>query len=58
MDKMIRCLERHAYAPEMNKLWFEDGTYVTMPQCVDLDEAEMRLKYGLYEEYGRAESTD
>jgi len=38
--KKIVGLERHAYAPEMNKLWYTDNTYASAPQCTTLEEAE------------------
>ena len=38
--KKIMGLERHRYAPEMNKLWYTDGTYDSVPQCTTLEQAE------------------
>ena len=38
--KKIVGLERHGYAPELNKLWYTDGTYESVPQCDTLEEAE------------------
>jgi len=29
--KKVEKLERHAYAPELNKLWYKDGTCVSVP---------------------------
>lgn len=31
--KKVDKLERHAYAPELNKLWFKDGTFKKAPGC-------------------------
>ena len=38
--KKIYGLERHKYAPEMNKLWYTDDTFDRVPGCVTIDEAE------------------
>ena len=38
--KKIYGLERHRYAPEMNKLWYTDNTFDRVPGCVTIDEAE------------------
>jgi hypothetical protein len=38
--KKIVALERHKYAPELNKLWYSDDTYHSVPQCTTLEEAE------------------
>ena len=38
--KNIYGLERHKYAPEMNKLWYTDDTFDRVPGCVTIDEAE------------------
>ena len=32
-------LERHAYAPELNKLHFTDGTTENVPQCTTIKDA-------------------
>lgn len=32
-------LERHAYAPELNRLHFTDGTTQRVPQCTTIAEA-------------------
>ena len=40
MRKSIHRLERHLYAPELNKLWYTDNTYDRVPQCTTLKEAE------------------
>jgi len=46
--KKIVGLERHRYAPEMNKLWYTDETYDRVPSCVTLDEAEKYIaKYNV-----------
>ena len=37
--KKIVGLERHGYAPELNKIWYTDGTYDSVPQCTTLEEA-------------------
>lgn len=37
-------LERHAYAPELNKLHFADGTHEPTPQCQSIAEAVEYLK--------------
>ena len=44
MRKSIYRLERHLYAPEMNKLWYTDGTYDSVPQCTTLEEAEKYIQ--------------
>jgi len=41
--KKIVGLERHGYAPELNKLWYTDGTYDSVPQCDTFEEAEKYL---------------
>ena len=38
--KNIYGLERHKYAPELNKLWYTDDTYDRVPGCVTIDEAK------------------
>ena len=38
--KNIYGLERHTYAPELNKLWYTDDTFDRVPGCVTIDEAE------------------
>ena len=42
--KNIYGLERHKYAPELNKLWYTDDTYDRVPGCVSIDEAEKYAK--------------
>jgi hypothetical protein len=37
--KTIHGLERHRYAPELNKLWYTDETFDRVPSCVTIDEA-------------------
>jgi len=32
-------LERHAYAPELNKLHLKNGTTINTPRCTDIDTA-------------------
>ena len=41
--KKIVGLERHGYAPELNKLWYTDGTYDSVPQCDTFEEAKKYL---------------
>ena len=38
--KNIYGLERHKYAPELNKLWYTDETFDRVPSCVTIDEAK------------------
>jgi len=38
--KKIYGLERHKYAPELNKLWYTDNTYDRVPSCTTIEEAE------------------
>ena len=38
--KNIYGLERHKYAPELNKLWYTDNTFDRVPGCVTIDEAK------------------
>ena len=38
--KKVKFLERHLYAPELNKLWYNDNTYKKVPQCTTIEEAE------------------
>ena len=38
--KKIVGVERHGYAPELNKLLYTDNTYDRVPQCTTLEEAE------------------
>lgn len=38
--KKVKFLERHFYAPELNKLWYNDNTYKKVPQCTTIEEAE------------------
>ena len=38
--KNIYGLERHKYAPELNKLWYTDDTFDKVPGCVTIDEAK------------------
>ena len=46
--KTIYGLERHKYAPEMNKLWYTDNTFDRVPGCVTIDEAEKYVvKYNI-----------
>jgi len=40
MNRKIYGLERHSYAPELNKLWYTDNSYDQVPQCTTLEEAE------------------
>ena len=42
--KKIVGLERHRYAPELNKLWYTDETYDRVPQCTTLEEAEKYIQ--------------
>ena len=38
--KEVYGIERHKYAPELNKLWYTDNTYDRVPGCTTIDEAE------------------
>ena len=38
--KEIYAIERHKYAPELNKLWYTDNTFDKVPGCVTIDEAK------------------
>ena len=38
--KTIYGIERHKYAPELNKLWYTDNTFDRVPNCVTIDEAK------------------
>jgi len=41
----VKCLERHAYAPEMNKLHMNDGTVHKVPQQTTIVDAIDYLRY-------------
>lgn len=38
LKKVVR-LERHAYAPELNKIWYKDGTFKAVPGCETIKKA-------------------
>jgi hypothetical protein len=38
--KEIQSLERHKYAPELNKLHFKDGSTFNTPHCETIGEAK------------------
>lgn len=38
-EKDIYKLERHLYAPELNKLHLKDGKILNIPQCITIYEA-------------------
>ena len=38
--KQVYGLERHKYAPELNKLWYTDNTFDRVPSCTTIEEAE------------------
>ena len=38
--KEIHALERHRYAPELNKLHFKDGSTFNTPHCTTIGEAK------------------
>lgn len=38
-NRNVRGLERHAYAPELNKLHLVNGTEIYTPRCTDIDSA-------------------
>jgi len=40
----VRCLERHAYAPEMNKLHMNSGIIHKAPQCTTIEQAVSYIK--------------
>ena len=37
--KKVEKLERHKYAPELNKLWYKDGTFKSVPSKQTILEA-------------------
>ena len=41
----VKCLERHAYAPEMNKLHMNDGAVHKVPQQTTIVDAIDYLRY-------------
>lgn len=43
MNKVLR-VERHMYAPELNKIWLVDGTVVSAPNVRTVEEAEQFIK--------------
>ena len=46
--KNIYGLERHKYAPELNKLWYTDDTYDRVPSCTTIEEAKQYIaKYNV-----------
>ncbi len=46
--KNIYGLERHKYAPELNKLWYTDNTYDRVPSCTTIEEAKQYIaKYNI-----------
>ena len=46
--KKIFGIERHKYAPELNKLWYTDDTFDKVPGCVTIDEAKKYVvKYNI-----------
>ena len=46
--KQIYGIERHKYAPELNKLWYTDNTFDRVPGCTTIDEAEQHIaKYNV-----------
>ena len=46
--KTIYGIERHKYAPELNKLWYTDNTFDRVPGCVTIDEAKQYIaKYNV-----------
>ena len=46
--KNIYGLERHKYAPELNKLWYTDDTYDRVPSCTTIEEAKQYIaKYNI-----------
>ena len=40
----VKCLERHAYAPEMNKLHMHSGVIHKVPQCTTIVDAIAYIK--------------
>ena len=46
--KNIYGIERHRYAPELNKLWYTDNTYDSVPSCTTIEEAKQYIaKYNI-----------
>ena len=46
--KEVYGIERHKYAPELNKLWYTDDTYDRVPGCTTIDEAKQYIaKYNV-----------
>ena len=40
--------QRHKYAPELNKLWYTDNTYDSVPSCTTIEEAKQYIaKYNV-----------
>lgn len=37
--KKVERLERHMYAPELNKLWYKDGTFKNVPGILTIEKA-------------------
>lgn len=40
---MIKCVEVHKYAPELNKIHLKDGTVINAPQITTIEQAERFL---------------
>ena len=46
--KKVYGLERHKYAPELNKLWYTDDTYDRVPSGTTIEEAKQYIaKYNV-----------
>ena len=46
--KKIYGIERHKYAPELNKLWYTAETFDRVPGCTTIDEAKQYIaKYNV-----------
>ena len=46
--KQVYGIERHKYAPELNKLWYTDNTFDRVPGCTTINEAEQYIaKYNV-----------
>ena len=46
--KEVYAIERHKYAPELNKLWYTDKTFDRVPSCITIEEAKQYIaKYNI-----------
>ena len=45
IEKKVLCLEKHNFAPEMNKLHFLDGSFIKVPQQTTVKKAVEFILY-------------